>query len=265
MSSSRPTDFCTSLQKGVWKMRNLKSSRVKGCWMPAGRQSGAVSLPRAAGPCGRPGGSAHPAAAGSPPSCGTRRSSGPAPAGSTGWTGARPPPGTRRPGQACRSRRRAPCGSPAGLGGTGESRVSGSQHPWVLPVTVTPAPRWPQHLHRPPRVPRVAQPARTLRCPALGIPWHCHPPSPGVSAAAPTSLQHQGGVGSHQHGDGAGTSRGPRVPRGVDGDVPAHHHGVAAWGRTEGPVGTSACSSLHPAALAPPQHPDPCTMVEEGR
>lgn len=43
-SSSRPTDFCTSLQKGVWKMRYLKSSRVKGRWTPAGRRGGAVSV-----------------------------------------------------------------------------------------------------------------------------------------------------------------------------------------------------------------------------
>lgn len=47
-SSSRPTDFCTSLQKGEWKMMYLKSSRVKGLWVPAGRQHGAISIQGAA-------------------------------------------------------------------------------------------------------------------------------------------------------------------------------------------------------------------------
>lgn len=47
-SSSLPTDFCTSLQKGEWKMMYLKSSRVKGLWMPAGRQHGAISIQGAA-------------------------------------------------------------------------------------------------------------------------------------------------------------------------------------------------------------------------
>lgn len=52
-SSSRPTDFCTSLQKGVWKMMYLNSSRVKGLWMPAGGQHGAIStLGAALGPSG---------------------------------------------------------------------------------------------------------------------------------------------------------------------------------------------------------------------
>lgn len=48
-------------------------------------------------------------------SFGRRSSSGPGRSGSTRWTACRPPPGTPTSGRACRSRRRAPCESLAGL------------------------------------------------------------------------------------------------------------------------------------------------------
>lgn len=279
-SSSRPTDFCTSLQKGVWKMMNLKSSRVKGRWMPAGRQRGAISiwwdgtgtpgvLPLTLLPLALCLPAVHSVAAVQRPQ--------------VALDGELPVHHRVLGGQIWLVEIIGVLhvGSPQAWGHR-ESQLSGSvggsqldgKHLQVLPAMPAPASAsLPGLLHgahrdvagRDPGVRSTGQPpglaepvllelSLSVRgwdmeaCPPGTAPISCYP----QGLMTPTSLQHQRGIGSHQHGDGTSTSRGPRVPRGVDGDVPTHHHSVATWGRTGGHRGCQRVRSSIPWPLCTP-------------